>query len=199
MPGRAFRVAKVAAAFLIAGTLVFMVTAIHRTRYFTLLAAPAAVLNGVVVAAWTRRTGRSEAPAESAARRGHGFTLPVILTTLGVVTWLVHVTPIEPVRSHQRSLDRVAAAFSPYLDDDAALYVDTWDGYAALFIVLERSASIWRLSDPLPSAPLTVVVVDSQIEELRLRSDLEPTFLETAFSPQGQRFTLVNVDLPARR
>jgi hypothetical protein len=88
--------AKVAASFLVAGTLVFMAASAHSTRYYTLFAAPVAVLNGLVVEAWMRRAGRSAGAESAATRRSHGITLPVVLVTLGVAAWVVHVARIGP-------------------------------------------------------------------------------------------------------
>ncbi len=151
------------------------------------------MLSGLVVEAWIR--GADD--ASRTAARGRGFSLPVLLAILGVAAWLAHVAYFEPRRSHQRSLDGVAAVFGPHIADDDMLYVDTWDGNASLFFRLSRPASIWRLSDPAPARSFKVVVVDAQIEELQTRKDLELVPLETAVTPQGFRYALVEVRRPA--
>lgn len=146
---------------------------------------------------WRVEPPSADGDAICTANRGRGFFLPPFLAILGIAAWLVHVAYFEPRRSHQRSLGGVAAAFSPHIADDDVLYVDTWDGNASLFFRLSRPGSIWRLSDPAPSESFKVVVVDTQIEELLTRTDLELTQLETVVSPQGFRYALAEVRRPA--
>lgn len=162
-------------AFLLAGVILFVVSAAKNTRYYLPLVTPMAILAGVYADSF-----RFPLPESSqTTRRARVIADPAAWMFLaGSIYWIIFVSVVEPTRCKGDSLRDVAMQFGDRLGRDETVYVDTQDSYSSLFWYLGRPVRVWHLERPPPATPACVVLVDKQIE--------------AAHDPRGLRFTLVH-------
>ena len=157
------------------------------------------LLCGLFVEAWLRAKARIGTAEKAAAARWSSISLPVMLILVSLFAWMIHVIRIEPERSRQRSMAGVAAKFAPHLAGDERLYLDTWDAHAALFVHLERAASLWRLDDPLPDESITAGPVERPVPPFPSEKDLERAMRVFTESDDGEAAVVMAVDISSLR
>jgi 4-amino-4-deoxy-L-arabinose transferase-like glycosyltransferase len=193
LTGIAKRLRRAAWAFMLTGTIVFLLAGTDDMRYYLPLIAPMAMLCGIASESFfpiaNKRTTRTELVAQrpqTLLGLKLGRRTPIVLATSGLIWAVVYATAVQPSRISKRSERMVASAFAPYIPDDAVVYVASRDSQSSLCFYLNHETRRWELVDPPPSNPIYLVLVGNERNILATRTDVKFTPLRSVKGPRAE-------------
>ncbi len=191
--GTAKQLQKAAWAFLLTGTVVFLIAGTDEMRYYLPLIVPMAMLCGINAESffpignnWTTRIEPGPQPPQSLLGLRLGRRTPIVLATLGLIWAIIYATAIQPSRVSRRSERMVASVLAPFIPDDTIIHVISQDSHSSLCFYLNREARRWELRDPLPPNPIYLVLVDDERHILAERNDIKFTPLKSVKGPRSE-------------
>jgi 4-amino-4-deoxy-L-arabinose transferase-like glycosyltransferase len=172
------RIGKAAWWFLIWGVVSFMAVPTDSSRYYLVLVTPLAILCGLGI----------ERMPDPHPRRAL-----VLLTTIGLVIWVITSGFTQPHRAKSRSLRAVAETFRPLVPPDATILVDTQDSYSSLFFYLDRDVKRWQPRDDRPRKGDYAVLCDSVASPYIMPRGMDLQVISEVEARDGHRYSLCRI------
>ncbi|NOX59019.1 MAG: hypothetical protein GXP29_09205 [Planctomycetes bacterium] len=194
--GLASRLQRTAWAFLLSGTVVFLIAATDEMRYYLPLIVPMAMLCGIAAesffAAGNDNAKRTQPGARIPIPQSFlglrlGRRTPIVLSVIGLVWAMVYAGAIQPRRVSRRSERAIAAAFVPFIPEDAIVYVASRDSQSSLCYYLNRQTRRWELTDPPPPGAIYLVLLDDERLILASRTDIAFDPLKSIDGPRAKK------------
>lgn len=187
-----------AAAFLVAGTLVWMAATTSNPRYYLPLMLPMAVLAGLAADALERIRLSGAAPDMGSPPAWRKVGVPQVLAVAGLVYCGAYIGFFEPHRAAERSMRKMASVFALHVPADARVLIDTFDGCSSLFYYMGRDVGRWSMVDPAPRFVMYLVLTGNQEGIVLGREDLRVEILARFSGPEKRSYALARISPVAR-